>query len=49
MEYLDRVLIAMEANDGIYLSWRMLGIDSMNVGFNLYRNEEKKSIINYRK
>lgn len=41
MEYLDRGLVAMEANDGVYLSWRILGVDSMNVGFNLYRNGEK--------
>lgn len=45
MEYLDRGLVAMEVENGvnskIYLSWRMLGIDPVNIGFNLYRNGQR--------
>lgn len=45
MEYLDRGLVAMEVENGvnskIYLSWRMLGTDPVNIGFNLYRNGQR--------
>lgn len=41
MEYLDRGLVAMETSSGVYLSWRMLGTDSSDIGFNLYRNGVK--------
>ncbi|XAW89851.1 rhamnogalacturonan lyase [Vibrio sp. CDRSL-10 TSBA] len=41
MEYLDRGLVALERSDGVYLSWRMLGADNRDIGFNLYRNGEQ--------
>lgn len=44
MEYLDRGLVAMETDSYVYLSWRMLGTDNANIGFNIYRNATKINI-----
>ena len=41
MEKLDRGLVAIKVNDGVFLSWRMLGTDPTNIAFNLYRNGMK--------
>lgn len=41
MEYLNRGLVALERSNDVYLSWRMLGTDDANIGFNLYRNGEQ--------
>lgn len=41
VEALDRGLVAMSANRGVYLSWRYLGTDSTEVGFNIYRDGTK--------
>ncbi|MBK1835331.1 rhamnogalacturonan lyase [Roseibacillus ishigakijimensis] len=41
MEWLDRGLVAMESPAGIFLSWRVLGTDGDETGFNLYRNGKK--------
>ncbi|MEW4369811.1 cadherin-like beta sandwich domain-containing protein [Paenibacillus kandeliae] len=41
MEYLNRGLIAIQQPDGVYISWRLLGTDPDNVGFDLYRNGKK--------
>lgn len=38
MEMLDRGLVAVSANGGIFLSWRLFGTDPADVSFNLYRN-----------
>jgi rhamnogalacturonan endolyase len=38
MENLNRGLIAIQRSDGVYLSWRMLGTDPSDIGFNIYRN-----------
>lgn len=38
MEFLDRGLVALEVQGGVFLSWRMLGTDSPGVAFHLYRN-----------
>jgi len=45
MERLDRGLVAMKTNDGIYLSWRLMSDEDMrfgtatkNVAFNIYRD-----------
>ena len=38
MEYLNRGLVAVKVTSGVYLSWRYLGTDNPNVGFNIYRN-----------
>jgi hypothetical protein len=41
MEYLDRGLVAMKSDDGVYVGWRLLGTDSDNVSFHLYRDGKK--------
>ncbi|MDP4277001.1 MAG: rhamnogalacturonan lyase [Bacteroidota bacterium] len=41
MEYLDRGLVAVKVNQGVFLSWRCLGTDNDNTGFNIYRNNIK--------
>ena len=39
MEDLDRGLIALRrATTQVYLGWRLLGTDSLNIGFNVYRS-----------
>lgn len=40
-EYLDRGVVALPAGNGIFISWRMLGDDPSNIGFNVYRNGTK--------
>lgn len=37
-EYLDRGLVAVKTDDGVYTSWRMLGTDPAAVSFDLYRD-----------
>lgn len=41
MEFLDRGLVGLEVSNGVFLSWRMLGTDVPDIGFNLYRNGAK--------
>lgn len=41
LEWLGRGLVAIETADGVFLSWRVLGTDGDEVGFNLYRNGDK--------
>ncbi|MGD9211758.1 MAG: rhamnogalacturonan lyase, partial [Desulfobacteraceae bacterium] len=41
MEALDRGIIAIETNNGVFISWRALGTESMSTGYNLYRDSEK--------
>ena len=38
MEALDRGLVAVKTNDGVFLSWRLLGTESYDTSFNVYRN-----------
>ncbi|MDD4968929.1 MAG: rhamnogalacturonan lyase [Paludibacter sp.] len=38
MEYLNRGLVAVKVSNGVFLSWRMLGTDTKNITFNIYRN-----------
>lgn len=38
MEALDRGLVAVRTSSGVFLSWRILGTDSKNVQFNIYRD-----------
>jgi rhamnogalacturonan endolyase len=40
-EFLDRGLVAVPTDDGVFLSWRLLGDESYDAGFNLYRNGRK--------
>jgi rhamnogalacturonan endolyase len=45
MEYLDRGLIAIRmSNDSVFVSWRMLGDDPDDVGFDLYRQTGRKTV-----
>lgn len=41
MERLDRGLVAVKVNDGVFLSWRLFGTDPESIGFNLYRDGVK--------
>lgn len=41
MEYLDRAPVAVKREEGNYIGWRLLGLDSDDVGFNLYRDGVK--------
>ncbi|MEK3886816.1 rhamnogalacturonan lyase family protein [Bacillus sp. FSL K6-3431] len=41
MEKLNRDLVAVKVDEGVYLSWRLLGNDSENISFNLYREGVK--------
>lgn len=37
-EYLDRGLVAVNTEEGVFLSWRFLGTDDDNTAFNVYRD-----------
>ncbi len=41
MEHLNRGLAAVKVTNGVYLSWRFLGTEPLNTGFNIYRNNVK--------
>lgn len=41
IENLDRGLVAVKTNDGVFLSWRVLGNDPSDIGFNIYRDGTK--------
>ena len=41
MEYLDRGLAAVQTDDGVFLSWRLLGTEAYDTVFSVYRNGEK--------
>ncbi len=38
MEYLDRAPVAVLTDGGVYLGWRMLGLDDESIGFHVYRD-----------
>ncbi|WP_170124275.1 rhamnogalacturonan lyase [Breznakibacter xylanolyticus] len=38
MESLDRGVVAVKVTNGVFLSWRLLGDESMDMQFNVYRN-----------
>ncbi|MBD3921761.1 hypothetical protein H8B09_23565 [Paenibacillus sp. PR3] len=40
-EFLDRALVAVKTDAGIYVGWKMLGNDPSDIAFNLYRDGEK--------
>lgn len=40
-EHLNRGLVAAKSGDGFYLSWRLLGNEAYDTGFNVYRGSEK--------
>jgi len=39
MEYLGRGVVAIKVNTGVFLSWRYLGTDDSDTGFNIYRDD----------
>ncbi|MEH7117327.1 hypothetical protein V7128_07880 [Neobacillus vireti] len=41
MEKLDRGLVAVKVENGVYVGWRMLGTDPEGVSFNIYRDGQK--------
>ena len=42
MEYLDRGTVAVKVSGGVYLSWRLLGTESLsNQAFDIYRDGQK--------
>ncbi|MBQ3427144.1 MAG: S-layer homology domain-containing protein [Clostridia bacterium] len=41
MENLDRGVVAIMTENGVYLSWRRLGTEPENTNFEVYRNKEK--------
>ncbi|MET0447272.1 MAG: hypothetical protein ABW004_02650, partial [Aeromicrobium sp.] len=40
-EYLDRAPVAVETEDGVYLGWRLLGLDARDLAFDVYRDGVK--------
>ncbi len=38
MERLDRGLVAVKVDDGVFLSWRWLGTEPRDIGFHIYRD-----------
>ncbi len=41
MENLDRGVVAVNRGSDVFVSWRILGTESQDIGFNVYRNGEK--------
>lgn len=41
MEYLDRGLVAVKTDNGVFVSWRLFGTDPQNIAFNIYRDGTK--------
>lgn len=41
MEDLDRAPMAVKTDQGVFISWRMLGTDSQEIAFHVYRDNEK--------
>ncbi|KEO71859.1 rhamnogalacturonan lyase [Anditalea andensis] len=37
MEYLDRGVVAIKSDGGVFVSWRLLGTEEDDLGFNVYR------------
>ncbi|NQX28040.1 hypothetical protein HQQ81_11880 [Microbacteriaceae bacterium VKM Ac-2854] len=40
LEYLDRAPVGVVVDGGVYLGWRLLGLDDRQLGFNVYRDGE---------
>lgn len=41
MEYLDRGTVAVKVKSGVFLSWRLLGTENYDTGFDVYRGTTK--------
>ena len=44
MERLDRGLVAVKVNNGVFMSWRLFGTDPEKVSFNLYKNNDPNPV-----
>ncbi len=40
-EYLDRAPVAVKTEDGVYIGWRLLGLDARDLAFDVYRDGTK--------
>ena len=45
MEKLDRGLVAVKTDEGVFLSWRILATEMNNTAFNIYRDNQKIAFI----
>ncbi|MBP1965558.1 hypothetical protein [Paenibacillus aceris] len=45
MDKLNRAPVAVKTSDGVYVGWRLLGTDSPDIGFNLYRDGVKLNTV----
>ncbi|MDP9959343.1 rhamnogalacturonan lyase [Chryseobacterium lathyri] len=43
MEYLKRGIVAIPSESGVFVSWRLLGTETQNIQFDLYRVENNSS------
>ncbi|UPQ76097.1 rhamnogalacturonan lyase [Chryseobacterium nepalense] len=43
MEYLKRGIVAIPAESGVFVSWRLLGTEAQNMHFDLYRTEKNQT------
>lgn len=41
VEYLDRAPVAVDVAEGVYLGWRLLGLDDRGLAFTVYRDGER--------
>nr|WP_254901293.1 rhamnogalacturonan lyase [Tuberibacillus sp. Marseille-P3662] len=41
IEFLNRGLVAVKVEDGVFVSWRLLGTEAKDISFNLYRDGKK--------
>lgn len=46
MEYLDRGTVAVRTEEGVFLSWRLLGTENYDSSFSIYRNSELIATVN---
>lgn len=44
MERLDRGLVAIKVDEGVFLSWRWLGVEPSEIGFHVYRDGERLTV-----
>lgn len=40
-EYLDRAPVAVQTGEGVYVGWRVLGLDARDLAFTVYRDGER--------
>ena len=45
MENLSRGVVAIRQDDGVFVSWRLLGTEPTDLGFNVYRQAEGQKAV----